>query len=62
MGKPRKIEESAAVYGKSASQQRRSRTPTGAESTPEFAAHEATQKFADKLFAERKELLRKLAQ
>ena len=60
MAKPRKVEEPAAPY--LASKQPAPKAPAPAQPAVRYARPEDVQKVADKIFAERKELFRKLAQ
>lgn len=62
MAKPRKVEEPAAAYTASAKQPVKPAPTVPAGSGTRYARSEDVRKVADKIFAERKELFRKLAQ
>ena len=60
MAKPRKVEEPVAPYV--AAKPPAPRAPAPVQPAVRYARPEDVQKVADKIFAERKELFRKLAQ
>ena len=60
MAKPHKVEESAAPY--TAAKPPAPKAPVPVQPAVRYARPEDMQKVADKIFAERKELFRKLAQ
>ena len=62
MAKPHKIAESAGTYTASAKQPAKPSTIVPVGSGARYARSEDVRKVADKIFAERKELFRKLAQ
>jgi hypothetical protein len=64
MAKPRKVEEPAGTYSASSKQPAKpaANQSSSAERTIRYARSEDVQKVAEKIFAERKDLFRKLAQ
>ncbi len=62
MPKPRKVEEPAAPYGTAPKPAGNAAAPSPAQSSVRYASAAEVKKAADKIFAERKELFRKLAQ
>jgi len=62
MAKPHKVEEPAGTYAASPKQPAKASTVGSAGASVRYARSEDVRKVADKIFAERKELFRKLAQ
>jgi len=62
MAKPHKVEEPAGAYAAAKKQPPKPSADVMTESAVRYARSEDVRKVADKIFAERKELFRKLAQ